>query len=58
MRAAQTALTLEQGRLLKLKELEEANRTLIMTSNMVFARICYVFKSHVLLPSLKKCLSL
>ncbi|KAB5545226.1 hypothetical protein DKX38_013338 [Salix brachista] len=37
VRAAQTALTLEQGRLLKLKELEEANRTLIMTSNMDFS---------------------
>lgn len=48
MRAAQTALTLEQGRLLKLKELEEANRTLIMTSNMVFARICYVKFSNLM----------
>lgn len=48
MRAAQTALTLEQGRLLKLKELEEANRTLIMTSNMVFARICYVKSSNLM----------
>lgn len=37
VRAAQTALTLEQGRLLKLKELEEANRTLIRTSNMDFS---------------------
>ncbi|CAK7332495.1 unnamed protein product [Dovyalis caffra] len=37
VRAAQSALTLEQGRLQKLKELEEANRTLIMSSNMDFA---------------------
>ncbi|KAF9677858.1 hypothetical protein SADUNF_Sadunf08G0151400 [Salix dunnii] len=37
VRAAQTALTLAQGRLLKLKELEEANQTLIMTSNMDFS---------------------
>lgn len=35
MRAAESALNLERGRLQKLKELEEANQSLILSSNMV-----------------------